>query len=241
MWLFRKSVSISQSGILQGMTDCHSHLLAGVDDGVETWSESLGILDAMERLGIRKVWLTPHIMEDIPNETADLEQKFQVLKRNYSGTIELDLAAEYMLDNLFEERLEKGDLLPLEEGKRYLLVETSYFNPPMRLLSILKRILSKGYYPLLAHPERYEYMQTPDYTALKEEHISFQLNVPALAGMYGKRVQKKAEWLLKNNYYHLCGSDTHRMEIWTEAFTKAKIPGNVLRMLQGITSAHSPE
>lgn len=91
-------------------------------------------------------------MEDIPNKTVALQQKFRELKQSYNGTMELNLAAEYMLDNLFEKRLEKDDLLPLEEGKRYLLVETSYFNPPMGLKNILLRIKSKGYYPLLAHP-----------------------------------------------------------------------------------------
>ena len=109
----------------------------------------------------------------------------------------------------FEERLEKNDLLPLEEGKRYLLVETSYFNPPMGLLSVLQRIQKKGYYPLLAHPERYEYMQKKDYKALKEEHIFFQLNVPSLAGMYGRHVQEKAEALLKAKAYYCIGCDIH--------------------------------
>lgn len=148
MWPFRKTITFARSGILKGMTDCHSHLLSGVDDGVGTLDESLRILDMMEKQGVRKLWLTPHIMEDIPNETVTLQEKFQELKRNYNGTLELALAAEYMMDNLFEERLDKDDLLPLEEGKRYLLVETSYFNPPMELLSVLQRIQKKGYYPL---------------------------------------------------------------------------------------------
>lgn len=191
------------------MTDCHSHLLPGVDDGVQTLAESLQILQQMERMGVRRVWLTPHVMEDIPNETLSLQQQFQVLKQNYQGTVELRLAAEYMLDNLFAERLERDDLLPLEEGKRFLLVETSYFNPPMELLGTLQRIQKKGYYPLLAHPERYGYMQMKDYKNLKEEHVSFQLNLPSLAGMYGKHVQKKAETLLKAGMYEQVGCDTH--------------------------------
>ena len=180
MCFFRQKKVLAESGFFRGFTDCHSHLLPGVDDGVKTLEESLAILEEMERLGVRKVWLTPHIMEDIPNETVDLQQKFQELKQMYHGKIELALAAEYMLDNLFEERLEKDDLLPLEEGKRYLLVETSYFNPPMGLLSILQRIQKKGYHPLLAHPERYEYMQMMDYKTLKKNQISFQLNIPSL-------------------------------------------------------------
>ncbi|WP_368337371.1 tyrosine-protein phosphatase [Parabacteroides merdae] len=217
MWPFRKTITLAQSGILKGMTDCHSHLLPGVDDGVETLDESLRILDTMEKQGIRKVWLTPHIMEDIPNETATLQGKFQELKRSYNGMMELALAAEYMMDNLFEERLEKDDLLPLEEGKRYLLVETSYFNPPMRLLSVLQRIQKKGYYPLLAHPERYEYMQMKDYKTLKEEHIFFQLNLPSLAGMYGRHVQEKAEALLKAGMYEMKGNDIHSLDAFITA------------------------
>ena len=204
MWLFHKTTVLSRSGLLKGMVDCHSHLLPGVDDGVQSMEESLQILREMEQQGIRRVWLTPHIMEDIPNETLALQRKFWELLQQYRGAVELKLAAEYMLDNLFEERLEKEDLLLLEEGKRFLLVETSYFNPPMDLLSVLQRIQKKGYYPLLAHPERYEYMQKEDYNTLKEEHISFQLNLPSLAGMYGKHVQKKAEDLLKAGMYDSC-------------------------------------
>lgn len=211
MWPFRKTITFARSGILKGMTDCHSHLLPGVDDGVGTLDESLRILDMMEKQGVRKLWLTPHIMEDIPNETVTLQEKFQELKRSYNGTLELALAAEYMMDNLFEERLEKDDLLPLEEGKRYLLVETSYFNPPMRLLSMLKHIQEKGYHPLLAHPERYEYMQMADYKALQQVGVAFQLNIPSLAGMYGRHVQKKAEALQEAGMYTLRGNDTHSL------------------------------
>lgn len=215
MWPFRKKKTPVETGFFRRFTDCHSHLLPGVDDGVETMEESLTILHEMERVGVSKVWLTPHIMEDIPNKTSDLQFRFRELETRYPGTIELALAAEYMLDNLFQERLEQDDLLPLQEGKRYLLVETSYFNPPMDLLSKLKQIQSKGYYPLLAHPERYVYMSKSDYKALKEEQISFQLNVPALFGMYGKHIQEKAEWLLKSGMYDLRGNDIHAMDFYS--------------------------
>ena len=68
MWPFkRKKISLEQSGTLRGFTDCHSHILPGVDDGVKTLRESLAILAKYEDLGISDLWLTPHIMEDIPN------------------------------------------------------------------------------------------------------------------------------------------------------------------------------
>ena len=71
----KRKVSIADSGILKGMTDYHSHLLPGVDDGVKTMAETLKILEEMEKQGIRKVWFTPHIMEDIPQQDRRLEEE----------------------------------------------------------------------------------------------------------------------------------------------------------------------
>lgn len=227
MWPFTKYDSVNKSGVLQGMTDYHSHLLPGVDDGVKTVEESLQILAQYEELGIKAVWLTPHIMEDIPNATRHLKTRFHELISLYKGTIRLNLGAEYMLDNLFAKRLEDDDLLPIEkEGKRFLLVETSYFNPPMELEATLKRIQARGYYPLLAHPERYEYMSKKEYRALKEVDIYFQLNLSALAGMYGEHVMSKAEMLLKGQMYDFVGMDVHSLrylEVLTEAPVKKGI------------------
>ena len=124
MWPFSRYISVSSKGILQGMTDCHSHLLPGVDDGVRTAEESLRILEEMERQGIRKLWLTPHIMEDIPNTTDALKTRFRTLCESYRGNIRLELAAEYMLDNLFVRRLEADDILSLHEEN--LLFQSSY-------------------------------------------------------------------------------------------------------------------
>ena len=116
-----------------------------------------------------------------------------------------------MLDNLFEERLAKNDLLPLGNDGKHLLVETSYFNPPVGLQNILLRIKAKGYYPVLAHPERYIYMDDAFYKNLKSLGIQFQLNFPSLAGLYVDEVRKKAERLLKKGMYDLAGTDLHRI------------------------------
>lgn len=229
MWPFTTHVSLAQSGLLRGLTDCHSHLLPGVDDGVQTLAESLDILSLMEQQGVRKLWLTPHIMEDYPNRPADLRLKFAELQASYAGPIELHLAAEHMLDYLFEERLEADDLLPLEEGKRFLLVETSYFNPPMDLENMLQRIQAKNYYPLLAHPERYAYMDKKYYRKLWSLDIDFQLNLSSLMGGYGKEVQQKAQWLLKQGWYAVCGSDTHRRRFWTDGVHEGRVENNCLK------------
>ena len=155
MWPFRKKQTLKESGFFRGFTDWHCHILPDVDDGVQTMDEALQILGEYERLGVKEVWLTPHIMEDMPNTTQHLRARFVELQSAYQGNIALNLASENMLDNLFEERLNKNDLLPIGKAGKHLLVETSYFNPPMDLQNILLRIKAKGYYPILAHPERY--------------------------------------------------------------------------------------
>lgn len=211
MWFFRKKQTLEESGFFRGFTDWHSHILPGVDDGVQTMEEALQILSEYERLGVKEVWLTPHIMEDIPNTSSRLRERFGELQSAYTGNVILHLAAENMLDSLFEERLEKNDLLPLGKDGKHLLVETSYFNPPMELNNILHCIKTKGYFPVLAHPERYLYMNMSQYQQLKSMNIQFQLNIFSLTGLYGKEIQKRAYLLQKLHFYDYIGTDLHRM------------------------------
>ena len=193
-------------------TDWHCHILPGVDDGLPTMDDALEVLAAYERMGIAQAWLTPHIMEDIPNTTDALRARFAELQEAYTAeTVELHLAAENMLDNLFEERLAARDLLPIGERGDHLLVETSYFSPPMDLLGTIDRIKQAGFYPLLAHPERYTYMDEDDYKNLISRGVKFQLNLPSLGGFYGREAQRKARWLLKQGWYAVAGSDLHRL------------------------------
>lgn len=294
VWPFSKKTTIAASGILTGAADHHSHILPGVDDGVETMEEALRILAAYEELGIKELWLTPHIMEDIPNTPQKLRARFEELKTNYKGNITLHLAAEYMIDNHLRKLLQnnspscvrgasntvaegdkatepqgeislnspslprgttrgsvvcddgyfstpkecpigatKGEggrnpkqdpphLLPIGNAGKHILVETSYFNPPMRLRETLRQIKSLGYYPLLAHPERYMYMDNDEYRSLREEGVKFQLNLVSLAGGYGAAVKKKAMWLLNNGLYSVAGSDLHSEDA-IEYITKCRL------------------
>lgn len=232
MFLFHRKKSLIDSGIFNGFTDWHSHILPGVDDGVQEMEESLKILARYEELGIREVWLTPHVMEDIPNETKELKERFEELSKAYQGTIQLHLAAEYMMDNLFEERLMNNDLLPIGENGKTILVETSYFNPPMDLYGILKRIQEQGYQPLLAHPERYLYMDWKDYQQLKEMNVKFQCNITSLSGMYGKDASEKVTEFLTKGWVNHLGTDLHHLSSFERAINKKSIIKKVLALLQ---------
>ena len=219
MWPFKKKrFSLIDSGLLQGMTDCHSHILPGVDDGIQSLEDSLQALQTLYELGIHEFLLTPHIMEDIPNTPSDLKNKFETLKASITEPAiknSIHLAAEHMLDSLFVRRLAENNVLPFNLEKfqtPLLLVETSYFNPPVRLWELFEEIRRKGYIPLLAHPERYVYMQTTDYHRLVDMGVLLQLNILSLAGAYGEGVRQKALRLLHTDSYSYVGTDLHNLD-----------------------------
>ena len=231
MWPFKK-FSILESGILEGGTDWHCHILPGVDDGIQAMEKSLEVLSFYEETGIKEVWLTPHIMEDCPNETAALKARFADLQAAYKGSITLHLAAENMIDTLFEARFAAGDLLTLTDNR--LLVETSYFNPPMAFNQTMDEIRLRGYKPLLAHPERYVYMGPSDYARLKEAGVLFQLNLMSFAGLYGKAAAHNASKLLLQGMYDFVGSDLHRLSPWQHAISQKVLSKKEISALQAI-------
>lgn len=211
--------TLASSGLLRGFTDWHCHLLPGVDDGVAEMEETLRILAIYEQQGVARVWLTPHIMEDVPNRPADLRHRYEELQEAYTGPIELHLAAENMLDSLFAERLKAADVLPLGVQGDRLLVETSYFSAPAGFAGLLDDVRRAGYFPVLAHPERYVYMEPDDYRRLKDQGVLFQLNLFSLFGFYGPPAKKKAQRLLKKGDYNLMATDLHRQAVLQQALT----------------------
>jgi tyrosine-protein phosphatase YwqE len=220
--IFRAKNSIAEAGLLQDMVDIHTHLLYGVDDGVQTKEQSLAALDYLERQGLRQIYLTPHIMDNFPdNNPESLNRHFETFSSEYKGNIDLRLSAEYMLDNKFKSHLDNSENKLLSLGTYYLLVETSYVSPPLYFFEMIKQIKNKGYYIILAHPERYQYMDKSDYTQLKKDgFLFFQLNLLSPAGYYGKQVQEKAEFLLNNDFYTFTGSDIHNLELHTQAYNQ---------------------
>ena len=229
-FLGKKKTTLAESGILQGKTDRHTHILFGVDDGVKTLEDSLAILAYQESLGVKEVWCTPHVMEDVPNSTSFLKARFEELAAAYKGNVKLHLAAEYMLDTVFEERLRSRDLLTMEDST--VLVETSTLSPPVNLYEIFRQIQSAGYRPLLAHPERYRYLKESDYEKLRKLGIYFQLNLPSLVRFYGETAYNKAMWLMENGFYSEIGSDCHRFHAIKGQYEHPLLAKDVEKLLQ---------
>ena len=230
--LFNPKRSLIETGILKGSTDRHSHILYGVDDGIQTPEDSLEVLKFQESLGVKEVWCTPHIMEDVPNTTEALKARFEDLKSIYQGPIRLHLAAEYMIDTVFESRLETGDLLTMEDDT--LLMETSTIAPPYDLKGSLRDAMSKGYRPLFAHPERCRFLEVKDCEELVGMGVRLQLNIASLTGYYGQSCRSKAESLLKKGIYSAYGSDCHRVKTIKEQYNRPELKNEIIQKLSTI-------
>lgn len=230
--LFNPKRSLIESGVLKGSTDRHSHILYGVDDGIKTLEDSLEVLKFQESLDVSEVWCTPHIMEDVPNTTEALKTRFEELKSLYRGPIRLHLAAEYMIDTVFESRLEAGDLLTMEDDT--LLMETSTIAPPYDLKGSLRDAMSKGYRPLFAHPERCRFLDVKDCEELVEMGVRLQLNIASLTGYYGQSCRLKAESLLSKGLYSAYGSDCHRVKTIKSQYSRPELKKDIIKKLSTI-------
>lgn len=198
----------------EGFVDIHSHLLPGIDDGAKNINNSIELILKMRSYGIKNFITTPHVLGDVyPNSSETIKVKLkevqEELKNRNITDITINAAAEYMMDEQFSKRLENDDILTLKDN--FILVEMSYFNAPINLYDILFEIQLKGYKPVLAHPERYNFYHNniENYYKLKKAGCLFQLNLLSLTEQYGKNVQKISNQLLKENMYDFVGTDTH--------------------------------
>lgn len=229
MFWFQKT-NLIRSGLLAGMTDVHSHLLPGVDDGIQTFEEAEEAVRFLEQLGVRRMLLTPHVMEDYASNTADtLTERFAEFQRRVASSIHFTLAAEYMLDAAFQKHRSE-ELLLL--GNRRILVETSYMAGPPDLLDILYDLSVSGYAPVIAHPERYLYLKDSEIEGLMAQGYELQLNLMSLAGVYGHGIRRRAESFLEKGWYTYVGSDLHRLSVYRHALQKIELSRKQLRQLE---------
>ena len=135
--------------------DMHTHILWGVDDGATCLEESLGIIRRLKAMGLKGAYCTPHIMARYPDNTPDfLRRRFdQLLADTREEQFQLRLAAEYMLDNQFNEQLRR--YTPLTYDGIHLLVELPQYYLPGAWKDMISAVRDRGYIPVLAHPERY--------------------------------------------------------------------------------------
>lgn len=197
--------------------DIHSHLLPALDDGVKTVEEAEEIILRFKKLGYKKIITTPHVMSDAYRNTPELIlEKLKLLKEHLTLRgilIEIEAAAEYYLDEYLINQLETNQKI-LTFGKNYLLFETNFLTEPLQLKEFIFLATTKGYKPVLAHPERYLYLQNniEKMQDLLDRGVLFQLNISSITGYYSKQVKQVAKKLIEKKWVHFLGSDCHHVQ-----------------------------
>jgi len=194
--------------------DIHSHLLPGIDDGSPDVETSIALIRGLGEAGITKFICTPHVIGDMFRNTPETVHAALSVLRQACGEnhleVQLNAAAEYLLDDYFMELLRmKAPLLTLT--KNYILTELSYATSPTNLETMAFELNIAGYQPLMAHPERYHYYHKnySAYHRMKELGFLLQVNLLSIAGYYGKAAAKAAKYIVVNNLADFVGTDLH--------------------------------
>lgn len=193
------------------MIDIHCHILYGIDDGARTKQEAIDLLKQQKELGFNEIVLTPHYIENTEFE-ATIEKKEELIKELEEETdVKLYIGNEVYFSDKTINLLDKVSTL---NNSKYLLIELPMSSKIKDLEEMIFDLTVNKIVPIIAHPERYSYVQDDikylDH--LKELGVLFQVNYGSLIGKYGKKCEKTAKKLLKKNYISFMGTDIHRID-----------------------------
>ena len=205
--LFNKS---SESLVV---VDIHSHLIPSIDDGAKDMERAIELILDLKGMGYKKLITTPHVSDMFPSSSKTILDGYYTLKDELEKRkieIDIEVSAEYYIDETFENLLKNRDILTFGEEK-YLLFELSYFTIPRDLESMIHEIKMAGYTPILAHPERYTYLHDSidKYTHIKSLGVLFQINLNSLVNYYSKDITQIVKQLILQGMVDFIGSDTH--------------------------------
>lgn len=193
------------------MIDFHSHILPGIDDGSKNMEDTIEILQEAKNAGFTKIISTSHYLEEYYE--CDEKNRIELLnevKQNFQD-IELYLGNEiYISENMIE--LLKSSKASSINNTKYILFELPMNTKTVLTKEMIYRVIENDYIPVIAHPERYSYVQeNPEYVEeLVDMGAMFQANYGSIIGMYGEKAKKTLKRLLKDDLIEFFGSDVHR-------------------------------
>lgn len=194
------------------MIDVHSHILEGLDDGVDSFEEALCVVNEAKEAGFTKIISTTHYFPDkkyVANEEVR-RQALQKLRDNVDD-IEIILGNEIFVNDHIDELIKNREASTIN-GSRYILFEIPLYDEYSDLKNVILNLLSNGYRLILAHPERYAIFQE-DPRRIEEIidlGVYLQSNYLSITGFYGKEAQKLVNLMLKHDMVSFLGSDVHQ-------------------------------
>ncbi|MCW9135242.1 capsular biosynthesis protein [Staphylococcus haemolyticus] len=196
------------------MIDIHNHVLINVDDGPKSKEDMLNLLKQGKSEGVTEIIVTPHhLSPQFENEYRNVKEKLQQLldlDEVKDLGIKLYPGQEIRISDQIIPQLEKGEAIGLNHSK-YLLIEFPSGGVPHYTNRLFFELQSKGYVPIIAHPERNkEISQNLDVLfQLVNEGALSQLTSASLSGIHGKKIQKISLQMIENNLVHFIASDAH--------------------------------
>jgi tyrosine-protein phosphatase YwqE len=187
-----------------------------VDHGSQSIEQSLDMLRAELEMGINRVILTSHVtaltFENTRESLMDAFLKLQDAVTDAGLEIDLQLSAEYRMDEYFDKEYAADHLIPMPDN--YILLENSFQQELMNLDDLLFDMQVKGYKTILAHPERYTYYsrRRKRYEQLHNAGARFQINILSFTGYFGEEARDSALWFVRNGMIDFLGSDMHNVK-----------------------------
>ena len=194
----------------------HCHILPGVDDGSKNMDMSLQMLDYAYNEGIRAHILTPHYHGGyVETERSVIDRTFGELRSRLNKVhpdMQLFPGHEIYYYPSVPEWIEEGRVHTLADSG-YALLEFSTGVEKRELLEAVKNMCGYGFYPVLAHVERYDCLvKDPSYVGkLIDNGAYIQVNSGTVAGDGGIRIRHFIKKILKEEWVHFIGTDAHSM------------------------------
>lgn len=200
------------------ITDFHSHILPGLDDGATDLENAVALAAAMNSWGFERITCTPHITNKFRNTPDTIRPAFEMLQEalhERGVNVELRMSAEYRLvPETWPEVLEKNWLMPIED--RYILMELPIFNlediKDIKPIEEFRKVKAMGLTPLLPHPERYFYLSHDELLRYVDAGVMIQSNYGSLAGVYGPEVKERVQTLMDQGLVSFFATDMHNMK-----------------------------
>lgn len=196
------------------MIDIHMHILPGVDDGAADWDSALRMARIAVDCGVTAVAATPHCNMHYPNfDGAPLRRiraHLEELLKTAHINLKLLSGMEIMGSMDTAEELQRGHLCTLN-GSHYPLVEFHFHGSGQEETEILESLIQCGYQPVVAHPERYIYVQRdPELlNTWVELGCLLQVNRGSLLGRFGREAAAMAYAMLERRFVAVVASDAH--------------------------------
>ncbi len=209
------------------VVDIHCHLLPGMDDGARSWEESLKMARIASESGINTVVATPHwiqgtVWEPNPDVVRKKVSELNKLLRKNSIPLSVFPGMEIGISENVVELVSSGRVLTLAEG-RYVLVEVPFFSLPVGIEEIVYRLVDRGFFPILAHPERSRDIQkNPKRICdLVDNGALIQITAGSLCGCFGDKAKQCALELIELDAVHIVASDAHSSDKRPPILSKA--------------------